>query len=123
MRCHRLLTVAAACLPLACTLPTTPRDAGASDAGPQTVGDQCNLIAAAFCNRLISGCGVADTLSDCIANEVVSCCTGSMCNAISKSSQSALDACNSAIAFEDCNSVVTVGAPGLASCQGVPQQP
>jgi hypothetical protein len=123
MRRHSLLIVAAACIFLACTLPTTQSDAGTGDAGPQTVGDQCSAIASAFCNRSISGCGFADTLSDCIANEGPTCCTGSACNAISKSSQSALDACDSAIAFEDCNSVVTVGARGLASCQGVPQGP
>jgi hypothetical protein len=123
MRRHSVLTVAAACIFLACTLPTTQSDAGTGDAGPQTVGDQCSAIALAFCNRAIGGCGFADTLSDCVANEVLSCCTGSECNAISKSSQSALDACDAAIAFEDCHSVVTFGPRGLASCQGVPQKP
>jgi hypothetical protein len=104
----------------ACTIGPVGSDAGVVDAGPQTVSDQCNTIASAFCMRAIA-CGAAYSLSQCIADEVPTCCTGSGCNAISGTSASAVDACKVAIASEDCNSVVTVGEPAIAACQGIPQ--
>jgi hypothetical protein len=99
--------------------PSTP-DAGAGDAGAQTVSDQCETIANAFCMRAIRGCGVVYTLSQCIADEVPTCCSATTCKATSVSSPAAVDACTSAIASEDCNSVVTSGPSALAACQGVP---
>jgi hypothetical protein len=123
MLSHALLTATITTAAISCAPASTSKDAGAADAGSQTVGDQCAAIAAAFCTRAISGCGVASTLSDCIANETPYCCLASACQAASLSSPSAVDACMSAIASQDCNSVVTVGTAGLPACQGIPQKP
>jgi hypothetical protein len=103
-----------------CVIGPSSPDAGAVDAGSQTISDQCDTIANAFCTRAISGCGVVYTLSQCIADEVATCCNGANCRAISKSSASAVAACTSAIGSEDCNSVVNSGPSALAECQGVP---
>jgi hypothetical protein len=119
--CHLVVVVASAAL--GCTIHTIGADAGPDDAGSQTVGDQCAAIATAFCTQAIGTCGVADTLSNCIANEMPSCCTGSTCNAISQSSPRALEACTSAIAVESCYLVVTAGWAGLAACNGIPKKP
>jgi hypothetical protein len=120
----RMKTVAAvASATLACTIHAIPDDAGTTDAGSQTVGDQCSAIAAAFCTRAIGTCGVVQDLSTCIANEMPTCCTGSTCSAISQSSPGALEACKSAIAVEDCNLVVNAGPAGLSACNGIPKKP
>jgi len=108
-------------LSAACTIgPATP-DAGAAEGGTQLVSDQCNRIVTAFCMRAIGGCGFPDSLSQCIADELPTCCSGSKCNAISQSTPGAVDACTAALSSEDCNSVVTVGPSALAACQGIPQ--
>jgi hypothetical protein len=106
---------------ISCTLPNAGSDAGEGDAGSQTLGDQCSVIVAAFCAHAINDCGVADSLSDCIANETPTCCVGSACAATARSTRSAVASCASAIASEDCNSVVTAGPAALGVCQGVPQ--
>ncbi|HZU83527.1 MAG TPA: hypothetical protein VE987_11445 [Polyangiaceae bacterium] len=118
-RCAWSLAVAAGCS--ACTIGPSASDAGAADAGSQLVSDQCNMIFEAFCNRAIGGCGVPDTLSQCIADELPTCCVGTTCDRVSQSPPSALDACTSALASEDCYSVATVGPSAVPACQGIPQ--
>jgi hypothetical protein len=115
--------VAVATATLSCTIQLSPTtDAGTVDAGSQTAGEQCNAIALAYCNQAISGCGIPDTLSECVADQTLTCCSGSGCNVVSTATPSALDACTSAVSSEDCNSVVNVGPSGLTACQGVPSQ-
>lgn len=108
-------------LAAACTIGPPTSDAGTSEAGAQLVSDQCNSIVIAYCMRAIGGCGVLYTLSQCIADELPTCCSGTKCNATSRSTPGAVDACTAAISAEDCNSVVTTGPSGLAPCQGIPQ--
>jgi hypothetical protein len=107
---------------LSCTIQPLGTDAGANSTATQTVGDQCSAIALAFCTEAIDSCGIPDSISDCIDNETPLCCSGSACNAISRTSASALDACTAALRVEDCNSVVNAG-PSIAACEGIPQAP
>jgi hypothetical protein len=123
MRRMPVMVVVFSSAALGCTIHTIASDAGPDDAGSQTVGDQCAAIATAFCTQAIGTCGVPEALSDCIANETPTCCTGSTCNAVSQSSPLALEDCKSAIAVEPCNLVVNAGAAGLAACNGIPKKP
>jgi len=119
----RLLTLALGCAPLACTIKAVASDAGAVDAGSQTVGDQCTAIMTELCEQAASRCGVglAYTLDQCVNANVLTCCTGSACNATSLSSTSVVDACKLALDAQDCNSVANNVTPG--ACIGVPQKP
>lgn len=120
----RLLTLALAATPNgACTIKPLPSDAGAGDAGPQTVGDQCTAIVTELCEQAASRCGIglAYTQDECVSAEMPSCCTGSACSALSLSPQSAVDACKQALDAEDCNTVANDVTPD--ACAGVPQMP
>jgi hypothetical protein len=122
MRARAAGTIALAWTATRCVIPATGGDAGNTDAGSETVGDQCSSIAAAYCQRA-QACNAAPSLSECIANEAPTCCVGSRCGAISRSSRSAVDSCTSTIALEDCYGLVTMGVSILAACQGIPQAP
>jgi hypothetical protein len=114
--------VALALAAFACTFPNAGADGGATDAGSQTVGTQCDAIDLAYCTHGINVCGVFESLSQCIADQTAACCLGSACNAISRTPPAAVDACTAAIPQEDCNSTVTLGLAGVPSCQGIPAQ-
>jgi hypothetical protein len=108
-----------------CTLTVTPSDAGtdaasATDAGSQTVGDQCAAIFTELCMQAIGRCGVAATLDECVSANMAACCAGSMCNQASGSPASAVSACKAAIDAETCYDISTNATP--AACQGVPQK-
>jgi hypothetical protein len=98
-------------------------ESGTADAGSsETVGDQCSAIVAAFCNQAIGPCGmVGFTLADCVNNDMMMCCMGAACSAVSQSPLATVTACTTAIASEDCNMVANSTLP--AACQGVPQSP
>jgi hypothetical protein len=94
-------------------------DAGAGDAAPQTVGDQCMQEFDALCSQAINRCGVAGfSVDQCVAADMSMCCSGSGCAVMSTSSAAAVDACIAAIDAEDCNDIVNNAVP--AACQGVP---
>ncbi len=119
---RRLLIFALAATPApACTIKPLPSDAGTGDAGSQTVGDQCTAIATELCEQAASRCGSLGPLDQCVSSEVVACCTGSACSALSLSPASAVDACKQAIDAEDCYSMTINAAP--AACVGIPQKP
>ncbi len=119
----RLAAAAPAGFVVACTLKVVPPDPG-SDAsatgGTQTVDDQCKEISTELCSKAQS-CAVGGDPGTCVNSYVDLCCVGSVCDEISKSPPSAVDACKSAIDTEDCNALVNGEAP--AACQGVPQKP
>jgi hypothetical protein len=95
-----------------CVIGPSSADAGAGDAGTQTVGDQCTAIDTEFCNQAISRCGMAGfTLADCVANNMGQCCTGSGCSALSKYPMSSVDTCKAAIDAEDCNGIANSTTP------------
>ena len=77
----------------------TPTETGAdasdeaSNAGTQTVGEQCTTIVTAFCTQVSGPCAVGVILADCIARDMPMCCTGSACNAVSRSSGATVSAC------------------------------
>ena len=111
-----------------CTLKLTGADGGTAGSGTtsgastsMTVLDQCTSIYTELCTQGMQRCGILESLSDCLANDVPSCCTGSVCSESSLSSSSAVDACKAALDAEDCNSVANGVAP--SACQGVPQLP
>ena len=96
--------------------PTSGSDAGAGDAGMQTVGDQCMAIDTEFCSQAINRCAlVGFTLADCISNNMPTCCTGSACAKLSMYPQSAVDVCKNDIDVEDCNAIVNSVTP--QTCQ------
>jgi hypothetical protein len=123
MRRPPLLVVAAVFVPLACTLPTAQKDAGATDAGSQIVGDQCMAIFKELCQQGAGRCGIglSFTLDQCISANMPTCCTGTGCNATSLSSRSEVIACEQAIDVEDCYSMANSVTPG--PCVGVPRLP
>ena len=110
-----------AALSLACTIKPLPSDAGAVDAGSQTVGNQCTAIATELCEQAASRCGDPSPLDQCVSSETVACCTGSACSELSLSPASAVDACKQAIDAEDCYSMTINAAPD--ACAGIPQKP
>jgi len=117
-----LLAAGAIVLGVGCNLTLPGGDAeadAASDAGSETVGDQCTTIVTDFCAQVTERCFVPGaTLADCLSNDMPMCCTGTACSARSTSSSAAVTACTNAIDAEDCNSVVATGLP--AECTGVP---
>ncbi|HXN30361.1 MAG TPA: hypothetical protein VN894_00810 [Polyangiaceae bacterium] len=118
-----LLALALASATVGCTIKALASDAGTSDAGSQTVGDQCTAIMTELCEQAASRCGIglAFTLDQCVSSNVLTCCTGSACGATSPSPQSAVDTCKQAIDLEDCNSMANSVIPD--ACSGVPQKP
>jgi hypothetical protein len=112
-----------------CTIQPFGSDAGTSSGGTttpstETVGDECDTIASAFCMHVVDDCGFADTVADCITNELPTCCTvGSDCDGISPTTSSTLDSCTSAIAAQDCASATSDGISDLPECQGLPERP
>ena len=102
-----------------CTLKVTPDDAG-TDAGPQSVGDQCKAIFTELCQQAVGGY-TGFTLDTCVTSNVTACCTGSECDATSQSPASAVDACKAALDGEDCYAISISTTP--ATCSGVPKKP
>jgi hypothetical protein len=99
-----------------------PDTTSGSDAGAQTVLEQCTAIYTELCQQAISRCDLMGfTLNDCVTNNVDTCCTGSVCNETSLSSAAAVNACTAAIDAEDCYSLSTNATP--SACQGLPQKP
>ena len=105
------------CLALAwlcagCDIGPAATDAGAGDAGTQTVGDQCTAIDTEFCSQAISRCNMTGfTLADCVTNNMGQCCTGSACSAVSKYPMSAVSTCTGEIDTEDCNGIANSMTP------------
>jgi hypothetical protein len=118
----RLLTCALASAPIACTIKTIPNEAGVTSVESQTVGDQCTAIMTELCQQGGSRCGLGlgFTLTECVNDNVLLCCTASQCSAKSQSPASAVDACKQAIDAEDCNSMANNVTPDL--CVGVPKK-
>jgi hypothetical protein len=110
----------ASALCVGCTVGPAAGDGGVSEAGPATVGDQCQEIFKELCLKGQT-CGISGvTLDQCISANMPTCCTGSQCSAVSGSSEAAVSACKQAIDAEDCNSVANNAVP--AACQGVPSK-
>jgi hypothetical protein len=101
-----------------CTLSTTPSDAG-SDAGSQTVGEQCAMIATALCNAYPM-CA-QDEPDNCIENFNSGCCSGTICDDTSGTSADAVQECVAAYTPPDCNALQNAVTP--AACSGIPQAP
>jgi hypothetical protein len=99
---------------VACHWTTTGDDAGTSDAGAQTVGENCDVFAAEYCQQY-NRCGIAQ--EDCLTTSELACCTGSACSAISTASASVMSSCRSALQSEDCNGIATATVP--AECQSL----
>jgi hypothetical protein len=119
----RFVAIVLVCAHVACTIKAVESDAGAGDAGSQTVGDQCTAIMTELCEQAASRCaiGLAYTLDQCVNANVLTCCTGTACNAKSQTSTSAIDACKAAYDGQDCNAMANNVTPD--ACVGVSQKP
>ncbi len=110
-----------------CTITTSDpgADGGAASdggGGTQKVGDQCEEIYTELCTQAINRCGITGyPLDQCVASNKQACCQGSVCDQISQSPSSAVDACKSAIDAEDCYAISIDNNP--PACQGVPKKP
>jgi hypothetical protein len=109
----------------ACTITTTPDDAGTTTtATTETVEYQCTAIGTAVCQALpMCAIPMSSTLSDCISSYVATCCTSATCSEVAESSDSVLQACIAAYQqpLLDCNALTTSVVP--AACTDVPQIP
>jgi hypothetical protein len=100
----------------ACTIGpagSTSDDSG-STGSSMTIGEQCDDVINAFCERL-PGCGITLSIADCIANFMPQCCEGSACSQLSTVSESTVQACQQILATEDC-SVVNDDTQNPLSC-------
>ncbi len=87
----------------------------------QTVGDRCAAMFAEACSQSIDRCGAIGSLADCIAMNMPTCCTGTLCNATSRVPPAVAAACNQQIDLEQCYDLSTNPIPD--ACQGVLHQP
>ena len=88
----------------ACTIGPATGDGGtggSSSTPPRPLGDQCESVLTAFCQKAAS-CGMQVDLGQCISGNQALCCTGSACNATSTISEETVSACEQSIANEDC---------------------
>ena len=111
--------IAIAIAPAACHWTTTPDDAGTTDAGSETVGEQCVEIGTEYCIQYINRC-YPMALTDCTSNFQAQCCVGSACNKIATVSSSVVDSCKSELDGEDCNLFQNSVFP--SDCQSVLSQ-
>jgi hypothetical protein len=98
-----------------CTLSPTASDAG-SDAGSQSVGEQCAMIATALCNAYAM-CAQPEP-DDCVENFNAGCCAGTVCDESATSSSDAVQECVAAYTTPDCNALANAVTP--AACSGIP---
>ena len=96
----------------ACTIGPAGGDGGTggSTAPPRSVGDQCQSVLSAFCQKAAS-CAILTDLSECMTGNMSLCCVGSACNATSTVSEASVTACEQMIMAEDCNLVVNTTEP------------
>jgi hypothetical protein len=103
----------------ACTIGPAGGDGGtggsATNTSARTVGDQCESVLSAFCQKAGS-CAVLTNLSDCISGNMALCCVGTACDATSTVSEATVTECEQTISVEDCNDVVNTINP--TSCLG-----
>jgi hypothetical protein len=83
---------------------STGDDGTVSDTSTRTLGDQCQDVVNAFCQRL-PGCAINLSYSDCMSNFLPECCEGSACSQLSTVSESTVDACEQTLETEDCSIV------------------
>jgi hypothetical protein len=94
----------------ACHWTVTPDDAGTTDSGSQTVGDQCVQIATEYCLQY-GRCNVSVPLADCTASFQPQCCVGSACTNTATVAAATVDSCKSELDTLDCNLVVNLEFP------------
>lgn len=104
----------------ACTIGPATGDGGTTSTGTtttaaRTLGDQCESVLTAFCQKA-GTCAVLASLSDCISGNMALCCVGSACDATSTVSEDTVTECEQTIMAEDCNDVVNTTNP--TSCLG-----
>ena len=118
----RLLVAALAAIALvACTItPNTGADAGVVDSGHPagTIGGQCTRIDTAYCQRALDCLATSQSLSQCVADAQIKCCSDKCGNA-AVSLDTAIDGCVAAVNQESCNDIVQGGTP--SGCAGVPK--
>jgi hypothetical protein len=108
--------VVPALLLVACTLgPATGADGGTTGTpvAPRSVGDQCQDVLSAYCQRAASCALPVAGLMDCINNTLPLCCTGSQCDQTSQISEAAVTDCEQAFAAELCNDVAATTNPAM----------
>ena len=99
----------------ACTIGPAAGDGGTggtttTTTTPRSLGDQCQSVLAAFCQKAAS-CAIAVDFTQCMSGNMSMCCVGSACNATSTVSEASVTACEDMIMTEDCNLVVNTGNP------------
>jgi len=104
-----------------CTLSPTASDDAGTDAGTETVGDQCATIAAAQCASYAM-CAQEEP-TDCVQNFNAGCCAGATCNEISQTSADTVQTCVADYMTPtlDCNALANSTTP--SDCTGIPQAP
>jgi hypothetical protein len=90
----------------ACTIGPAGSDGGAGGSTtttpPRSLGDQCQSVLSAFCQKEESCAIPVDNLAQCISGDMSLCCVGSACNATSTVSEASVTACEEMIMAEDC---------------------
>jgi hypothetical protein len=97
----------------ACTIGPAGGDGGTggtTPTPPRPLGDQCESVLSAFCQKEAS-CAIPVDLATCISGDKSLCCVGSACNATSTVSEASVTACEEMIMAEDCNLVVNTSNP------------
>lgn len=97
----------------ACTIGPATGDGGAggtTTTPPRPLGDQCQSVLSAFCQKEAS-CAIPVDLGTCISSDMSLCCVGSACNATSTVSEASVTDCEAMIMAEDCNLVVNTTDP------------
>ncbi len=96
----------------------TGTDGGGADASTQTAGGQCTRIETAYCQRKIDCLATVQTLSQCVSDANLTCCSDK-CASTSSASEQAVAVCVATIGQLDCNSVAQSVTP--QACAGIPK--
>ena len=91
---------------------------GGADASTQTAGGQCTCIETAYCQREIDCLAYAGTLSQCVTDRNLTCCSDK-CASTSSAKEQAVAVCVATIGQLDCNSVAQSVTP--QACAGIPK--